>query len=49
MIDTGLIENREELLKRLLCYGLFPERILLNYLISTDNVSNNFSASKRKT
>lgn len=27
MIDTGLIENREELLKRLLCYGLFPERI----------------------
>lgn len=27
MLDTGLIENKDELLKRLLCYGLFPERI----------------------
>ena len=25
--DTGLIYDKDELLERLLCYGLFPERI----------------------
>lgn len=27
MLDTGLLEDKDELLERLLCYGLFPERI----------------------